>query len=315
MKTDKSNYATAGAFVIVLSAVFIWGILWISAGGAPQKFDYYLTYMTDSVSGLNVDAPLKYRGVDVGKVKKIEIDPKNPERIRLVLQVHEKTPISVDTVATLEIQGLTGIANINLSGGSADSPELVSTEGEEYPVIKSRTSLFARLDASMSDLLENLTETSTNINRMFSGENGSNVTRSIENVAVFTDNLAAQSAHLDSIIAHLNQTLKNTEAASGELPGLMVQFSQTAQAVSRMAEEIRNVGEHLATASGSIELTVEATGEDLLQFTGTALPDLAATAAELRVASENLRRASEILAENPSVLVYGTTAPEPGPGE
>jgi phospholipid/cholesterol/gamma-HCH transport system substrate-binding protein len=46
-----------GAFVLVLGAAFIWGILWISAGGTPQSFDRYVVYMTDSVSGLNVDAP------------------------------------------------------------------------------------------------------------------------------------------------------------------------------------------------------------------------------------------------------------------
>ena len=80
---SKSNYALVGAFVLVLGAAFIWAVLWISAGGPPQSFDRYLIYMTESVSGLNVDSPLRFRGVDVGKVEKIEIDLENPQRIRL----------------------------------------------------------------------------------------------------------------------------------------------------------------------------------------------------------------------------------------
>jgi len=314
MKT-KSSYTLVGLFVIILSAVFIWGILWISAGGTPQKFDYYLTYMTESVSGLNVDAALKFRGVDVGKVKQIDIDPDNPERIRILLQVGENTPVSEDTVATLELQGLTGIANINLVGGRTDSKPLLIHEGEEYPVIRSRPSLFARLDATMSDLLASLMETSTNINSLLSGENGANISRSIENVAVITENLASQSNQLDTIIAHLDQTLANARNASVEFPGLLQQFSQSAQAITGMADEIRNVGENLAAASGSIEQTLESSGEDLVDFTGSTLPDIAAMVTELRVASENLRRASEMLAQNPSVLVYGAPTPKPGPGE
>jgi hypothetical protein len=75
--TSKSGYMLVGAFVLVLAAAFIWGILWISAGGTPQSLTRYVVYMTDSVSGLNVDAPLRYRGVDVGKVEQISIDNKN----------------------------------------------------------------------------------------------------------------------------------------------------------------------------------------------------------------------------------------------
>src|SRR3990172_5337725 len=135
-----------GVFVLVLGAAFIWGILWISAGGKPQYLDWYLVYMSDSVSGLNVDASVKYRGVDIGKVEQLDIDSKNPEHVRLLLQVRQGAPITEDTVARLEYQGLTGIANVNLSGGRAESRPLARTPGEEYPVIKGRPSIFASLD-------------------------------------------------------------------------------------------------------------------------------------------------------------------------
>ena len=71
---SKSSYTLVGAFVLVLSAAFIWGVMWISAGGTPRDFNRYLIYMPESVSGLNVDAAIKYRGVEVGKVEQISID-------------------------------------------------------------------------------------------------------------------------------------------------------------------------------------------------------------------------------------------------
>lgn len=315
MTTRKTNFILVGVFVLVLGAAFIWGILWISAGGTPQSFNRYLVYNTDSVSGLNVDAPLKYRGVDVGKVEKIEIDPRNPERIKLLLQVREGTPVTVDTVATLEYQGLTGIASVNLSGGTAESAPLTETAGEEYPVIMSRPSIFSSLDRKLEELMGNLIETSASINAMLNEANRANVARSLENIALLTERIAQQSGKLESIINHLEVTLENTSAASEDFPMLVQQFSHSAESITGMADEIRAVGENLLAASSRIQEAVEASSSDVEEFTGTALPEMVALLNELRIASENLRRASESLVQDPSVLIYGKPPPEPGPGE
>src|SRR4029077_1469590 len=115
--TSKKTYIRIGLFVVVLTTALIWGTLWLSAGGAPGEFDFYTTYMNESVSGLSPDAALTYRGVNVGKVREITIDPNNPNRVRLLLQVKHGVPIKQDTEATLAMQGLTGLATIDLLGG------------------------------------------------------------------------------------------------------------------------------------------------------------------------------------------------------
>lgn len=313
--TNKSSYTLVGAFVLVLTAVFIWGILWISAGGKPQRYDHYLIYMTESVSGLNIDSPIKYRGVDVGKTERITIDTENPQRIRLLVQVRQGTPVTEDTIATLEYQGLTGIANINLSGGRVGAPLLSKPPGEDYPVIRTRPSLFARLDANMSDLLANLSQSSANFNALLSEENRANVSRLVEDVAILTDSLAKQSGQLDTIITNLSVTLENTSAASAEFPDVVRQFSQSAKAITLMLDDIGNLGENLTSASAGFQQTVNAGGDDLVHFTSTTLPELAEMVSELRLTAENLRRMSEALAQDPSVLIYGKPEPEPGPGE
>lgn len=313
--TSKSTYMLVGAFVLVLGAAFIWGVLWISAGGTPQSIDRYLVYMEDSVSGLNVDAPLRYRGVDVGKVEKISIDERNPERIRLVLQIRQGTPVSVDTVATLEYQGLTGIASVNLAGGTADSKPLELSPGEEYPVIQSRVSFLSRLDTTLDGLLSNLTQTSQSINEMLGEENRANVARSLENIAVLTERIANQSAQLESIINHLDVTMRNASLASTDFPALVQKFSGSAESITAMADEVRAVGENLASASGKIGAAVDTSSADLVQFTGTVLPEMMALLEDLRVAAVNLRRVSETLEQDPSVLLRGNPEPEPGPGE
>lgn len=312
---SRSSYTIVGGFVIVLGIAFVWGVLWISAGGSPQQFNRYLVYVTESVAGLKVDAPVSFMGVNVGKVEAISIDTSNPKRVRLLLQVREGTPISRDTVASLNFQGLTGIASISLSGGRSDSPPLLQTPGEEYPVIANQPSLSARLDAGGSALLENLTQTSASINALLNEENRGELSRTVRNLAILTDRLARHSDQLDTTFDHVDATLQNVHIASKHLPALVQELSTSAQRIAQMSDQVRLVGESAAAAIDGIGHAVAVSDDGLTYFTGTTLPDIAAMVAELRAASENLRRASDQLARNPSVLIYGHPTVKRGPGE
>ncbi|MEM9058808.1 MAG: MlaD family protein, partial [Pseudomonadota bacterium] len=103
---SKLSYVLAGLFVVALGLALIAGVLWLTTGGPPKDYDLYRVYMTESVSGLSIDAPVKYKGVNRGRVQFVGLDPDNPERVRLELLVLKGTPITADTVATLEVQGL-----------------------------------------------------------------------------------------------------------------------------------------------------------------------------------------------------------------
>ncbi|MGO8754305.1 MAG: MlaD family protein, partial [Gallionellaceae bacterium] len=121
---EKVNFAVVGAFVLVLSAVLIGGVLWFGSGESYRKiYDVYQTYMKESVSGLNLNAPVRYRGVEVGRVQKIALAPENVEQVQLTLNIERGTPVKVDTVAVLQTQGLTGLAFVELTGGNRNSPE------------------------------------------------------------------------------------------------------------------------------------------------------------------------------------------------
>ena len=152
---EKVNFAVVGVFVLVLSAALIGGVLWISSGRTyGTSFDLYHTYMNESVAGLNLNAPVRYRGVDVGRVKRIALAPGNVEQVQVTLAIESGTPVKVDTVAILSTQGLTGIAFVDLTGGSRDAPPLKAEPGAPYPVIRSGPSLMVRLDASLIDVAQ-----------------------------------------------------------------------------------------------------------------------------------------------------------------
>ena len=115
------------------------------------SYDIYQTYMQESVAGLNLNASVRYRGVEVGRVQKIALAPGNVEQVQVTLAIESGTPIKSDTVAVLSTQGLTGIAFVDLTGGSRNAPALTAEPGADFPVIRTGPSLMVRLDASLID--------------------------------------------------------------------------------------------------------------------------------------------------------------------
>jgi phospholipid/cholesterol/gamma-HCH transport system substrate-binding protein len=96
---SKVNFTVVGIFVLVLGAGLIVGVLWLSSGGAYRKtYDTYLLNMGESVSGLNLDAPVKYRGVEVGRVRRMAIAPDDVQLVQLTLDIERGTPVRQDTV-------------------------------------------------------------------------------------------------------------------------------------------------------------------------------------------------------------------------
>jgi phospholipid/cholesterol/gamma-HCH transport system substrate-binding protein len=305
---EKVHNVLAGLFVLALGIAFIAGILWLGAGGAGRTYQVYLVYMTESVSGLSRDSAVKYRGVDVGFVRRIEVDPANPERVRLELEIESETPVKVDTVASLEVQGLTGLAFVNLLDSTRSAEPLGETTGEPYPVITSRPSDWGRLDQKLVTLLDNLTTASQQLNSLLSADNQALLVESLTHLRDLSATLAAGRESLARSMDDLGGTLQETRRASERIPDLVGQLEEAAAALESMAEEV-------GSTTRVVKEVVRARDRDLQRFTSTALPEAAATVQALRQVAENLRRLSESLARDPSVLLRGAPPPRPGPGE
>jgi phospholipid/cholesterol/gamma-HCH transport system substrate-binding protein len=307
MKAQGSD-VLVGLFVLTLGGALIAGVLWLSSGRLGHVYKEYVVYMQESVSGLRPDSTVNYYGVSVGRVRDIELGSDHPRRVRLLLQLDADTPIKQDTVATLETQGLTGLAYINLRGGSEDTPLLTAQEGEDYPVIRSEPSIWGRLDQSLAELADNMIEGSAKLNRLLSDENQVLITQSLTALMTLTSELAARTQNLTQAIQDLGSTLHNTKAASARLPELAQQLGATADALQRMSEEIR-------VSAISVRQTVAAGGQDFRVMsarTGTRMQQMLD---EMRLAAEQFRELGEQLTRDPQVLLRGQPAAQPGPGE
>jgi phospholipid/cholesterol/gamma-HCH transport system substrate-binding protein len=307
------NYSLVGGFVLVLGAALIAGVLWLASGGAwGTKQDLYLSIMEESVAGLNLNAPVKYMGVDVGKVQAIGLDAAKPERVRLLFAIDRGTPIRADTVAVLKTQGLTGIAYVELDGGSPTAGPLLAVAPERYPLIRSKPSLSARLENILSSVLAKLDSTSSSLNALLSPQNQKAFSATLADIALITHTLAERRSTIDAGLVSAAKTFDHSAALTAQLKRqagpLLARIASAATAVERMGLET-------AQASSSAGRTVVDVGGDIKRFSAVALPELQQLMGEMAVLAASLRRLSEQAERNPGALILGQGAVPDGPGE
>lgn len=225
---EKVNLAVVGAFVLILGTALIGAVLWLSSGQTVgTAYDIYQCYMQESVSGLNLNAPVRYHGVDVGRVRNIALAPGNVEQVQLTLAIKRGTPVKTDTVAILQTQGLTGIAYVDLAGGSRNAPALEAREGEPYPVIGTGPSLMVRLDTSLIDAAQTL----KNLARL--SEELPQLAKRIEHSADVFDNMSNELARAGD-----RASTKFTDQTLPQAHQLMTELHDLTASLQRVSDQL-----------------------------------------------------------------------------
>jgi phospholipid/cholesterol/gamma-HCH transport system substrate-binding protein len=212
---NKVNFTFVGSVVIAIIVAMIFSIYWLMKPSDSSKQREYLIYFNESVSGLNVNSPVKYRGVNVGKVKEIQISSKNTQEIEVLVSILATTPVKESTVATLNAQGITGLVFIDLSLGDVNSANLVKKQGDEYPVIRSKPSLFQRFENSVGSVTEKLSGTLDGTNMLLKDENQKNITMTLTQTNEFMSRL--NTLLDDKSIHHLHSTIEHLDSISMKL--------------------------------------------------------------------------------------------------
>ena len=312
-----------GAFVLLLGAVLVIAILWLASGGNLQKkYDLYMAILEESVAGLNLNAPVKYNGVDVGKVQNIQLDPGNPERVQLIFAIERGTPIKVDTVAVLKTQGLTGIAYVELDGGAKNAAPLLATGQQKYPVIQTKPSLSTRLENMLTTVLTKLDNTTNNIDSLVSQENQQAFKSALADIAIVSKTIAARKTEIDAGIINAARAADNTARATQKLNPIVDkiepvidQLNVTIAQINRSAIVIEKAGNEVAIASTSAGKTVTSVGANIERYSTETLPEVQRLLAELNELSTSLTRLIEQTERDPASLLRGRSSVPDGPGE
>jgi phospholipid/cholesterol/gamma-HCH transport system substrate-binding protein len=290
---NRSHALIAGLFVILLSAAMAVTATWLS--GETTDHAHYILTSDGSVSGLNPQAAVRFRGVKVGKVEDIGFDPENSRFIRIRIGVDRNVPLTKGVFAQLGYQGVTGLAYIQLDD-DGNQPELLQTNETDLARIQMRTSTLANIVISGQDLLNNVNETVKRMNHLLDDQNQERFSHLLENM----ENAATD---FGSFTEQLQPNLKSLPELTSKTNSLLGNADQLVKNINRVVEKIGQQGGIIDDLSQSAEELADT------------IPRVQEAIDGVKHGTRNVDRVLLQLEEQPRSLIFGKTPPPPGPGE
>ena len=233
----KANYVAVGAFVLACVIGLVVTIMWLAGVQYSQEYAYYQAFFKGSVTGLGKGTITRYNGIEVGRITDLQFDPSDPQRVIVTMQVQPNLNIREDSVASIDSQGLTGGAFVEITGGTAKSPLLVAREGERYPVIRTKQSTFAQLQQSAPEVVAKLNVAASRLNDLLNDNNRRAITHILANLDETTQVIARRSADIDATIAHANDTMAKLDDTVGSLKPTIQQVDLTVRKYGKVADD------------------------------------------------------------------------------
>ena len=299
----EARYAAVGAFVLLVLAMAVLFVYWYAEGHERRDYARYEVYFDGSVSGLARGAPVRYLGVDVGRVVRMGIDPRNSSRVEVIVDIDSSAPVSAATLAELSLQGVTGLLYIDLIVSSAGRSLSAAVPSLEFPVIRSARSNFDVFLASLPGLVTVVGDVADRLSRILSDRNIAAIGGALGN--------------LNEASVQLPVTLREIKALTTDLRGAAAEISGAAAGVRSITEQsgpeflaalqrVRALADNLASTSAKLDTLVQDNREDVRVFARDGLPELEQLLRDGRAAALEFRELSRTLRENPSRLLYQT---------
>ena len=233
----KANYVAVGAFVLACVIGLVVTIMWLAGVQYSQEYAYYQAYFRGSVTGLGKGTVTRYNGIEVGRITDLEFDPSDPQRVIVTMQVQPSLNIREDSVASIDSQGLTGGAFVEITGGTAKSPLLVAREGQRYPVIHTKQSTFAQLQQSAPEVVAKLNVAASRLNDLLNDNNRRAIAHILANLDETSQVIARRSADIDATIAHANDTMAKLDNTVDGLKPTLQQVDLTVRKYGKVADD------------------------------------------------------------------------------
>lgn len=301
----EANYLAVGSFVLLVLVVGALFVFWYSGANERHRhFKRYEIYFDGSVSGLTEGGAVRYMGVDVGRVERMEVDPHAPNRVLVLVDVDASTPISDRTVAQLSLQGITGVMYIDLRQRTPqDSGRrlLTNVPSERYPVIPSVHSDVDLFLASLPDLADRLNNLIERGSGVLSQENVDAVRRMLVHLDQATAGLPQSARSLQQVLDSAHDTV----VAMRQLVDNLRASSQSAGVeVVAAVQKLRVTSDHLASASARLDEFVAHNGDQVSGLVTDAVPQLEALLRDSRSAIAQINDLARSLRDSPSRLLY-----------
>lgn len=304
---NRAHALLAGLFTVAFLIAAALALWWFS--GTREPTHRYLLETRGNLTGLNVEAQVRYRGIRAGKVRSIRPDPQDPATLLVEIVLGRQYPVTDRTVARLNFQGVTGLAYVMLEEGREGQGVPLDPSGPVPPRIRIQPGMIEQLGGKAGDIAAQVAELSARLNRLFDERNLQNVNRTLDNLATASESLKElprvmaavrgllsdeNLGRLQRLLAHLEKTAGEAAPLTAEARGLMTTLNGLAQRFDGLAR----------TAQGTAA-----------RLDAETLPRAEALLQEAAAATRRLDRLLDTLNDTPQAVLFGAAPARPGPGE
>ncbi len=296
---SRAHAFAAGLFTLLLAAAAIIGLWWLGQSG--PNVSMYLLETRRNVTGLNLEALVRYRGIRAGRVEDISVDDKDPRVILVRISLDSRYRLTKGTTAQLGYQGITGLAYVQLEDDGSHPEPLVATDGR-LPRLALKPTVLDTLGEKADDIVGQVALVTERLARLLDEKNVANLSRTLENTAAASEGLK----ELPQVVAALRQTLSETNLK--RLADVLEHLDQASADAGPLVAEARQTVKAMSELSRRLDVLAGEAGADTLPRANVLLEELTAD-------SRRLSRLLDTLEQNPNALVFGKAPARPGPGE
>lgn len=297
---NKSHAFFAGIFALTLGAAVILSVFWL--GGGREEMQHYVVVTKQNIGGLNPQAQVRYRGIRVGKVSDIRLDPDDFSNTLVSIEISNDVPLTTGTVARLNYQGITGLSHILLLESGKDNQPL-KTSANDPARIAMIPSLLEELGENGMATLNQARQMMASANDVLNDENRRHLTATLKNLERATANLTPALENINGTLSQMRKLLNDQNIRK---------LSVAAAEVGPLLSESRILIGKMQSATDKFDVAV---GEASASGTSALMPRLNELAIDFSQTSRQLSRVLRILEDTPQGLVFGAPALPPGPGE
>lgn len=300
----RANHVLIGAFTLAVCLFAVLFALWMAKYTTEKAYAEYDVVFQEAVTGLSTGSQVLYSGISVGEVRALSLMKDDPRKVVARVRLSAETPVRTDTRAKLTMTGLTGVAVIQLSGGSPGAPRLEGGMGKDVPVIQTEPSALQNIAATANEIVER-------INRLLSDANVERITRTLDQLDQVTGSIAAEREEISALI-------QNARAASEKLDATLASADRTinnldkglVQELPALVDKLDSTLSQLESASKNANGILSENRDSWAEFSQDGLGQVGPTMRQLRGLIREIDDLANKLENNPAGYLLGREEPE-----
>lgn len=310
---NKARYTVVGLFVLLFTIAMVLFILWLARYDIEEiNAKEFRLYSKSSVAGLTKNSIVEYKGLDIGTVDKIQIDPKNLEQIEIILKITNPSVIKTDSYAIVQSQGVTGNKIIEIEGGTHNAKPL-SMERKSYAVIPLRKSFLDKLTSSAGNITTQIETVLKRFEVLLNEKNMQNIEQMLVNANSSSKSIDEMMIKVNNLIeTSLINTLKNIDNMTNNIDSVVKKdISKTIKKIDSLSQNFNLLSKDIHTI---VNNDVKALINDLRK-TAKSSQDIDRVLDELENTLEKIDTTVEEFSSNGGDMIFKTRAVNYGPGE